>query len=122
MRSARRPLSSACAPRRGIGALLLRDQRLHLDEQGACALDRGGDDRARRVAASLGEQQPARVGHAAQPFTRHLEDAELVGGAEPVLQRAQRAQPWSRSPSNDSTVSTTCSSTRGPAIAPSLVT
>ena len=33
-----------------------------------------------------------------------------------------RRRAWWRSPSNDSTVSTTCSSTRGPASAPSLVT
>ena len=56
------------------------------------------------------------------PCTGHLEHAELAGGAEAVLDRAQQPQRVVAVALEASTVSTTCSSTRGPARPPSLVT
>ena len=58
-----------------------------------------------------------------EPVAGHLEEPELVGRTEAVLRaRAACRSAWCRSPSNESTVSTTCSSVRGPASEPSLVT
>ncbi len=68
----------------------LVDERLHLDEEAARALDgdvHGGAGRRRRLAQEKG----GGVGHRLEARPRHLEDAELVGGAEPVLGGAQRA-------------------------------
>ena len=70
-----------------------RDERLHLDAQRPRAFHDRGDDRTRSrptrrsarnsALGSLTGEQPARG---------HLHEPELVGGAEPVLQRAQHAQ------------------------------
>ena len=57
-----------------------------------------------------------------RPRSRHLEDADLLGRAEPVLRGPQQAQRAERSPSRLRTASTRCSSVFGPASVPSLVT
>ena len=59
---------------------------------------------------SRSPKQLGRVGHLDEAGAGHLEDADLVGGAEPVLDRAQDAV-GARSPSKYSTVSTMCSTT-----------
>ena len=67
-----------------------RDERLDLDEQRPRALHRGEHDGAGR-AGGLGDEPRGGVGHLGQAVAAHLEDADLVGGAEAVLERAQRA-------------------------------
>ena len=67
-------------------------QRLDLDEQRALALHRRHDDRAGDAGAPIGEEQLRRVGHARQAGARHLEQPELVGRAEAVLDGPQQAQ------------------------------
>ena len=42
--------------------------------------------------AAVGEEQRRRVGHADQPGAGHLEQAEFVGGPEPMLGRPQQPQ------------------------------
>ena len=98
-------------------------ERLDLDEQRPLALHRRHDDRARHAGAAVGEEQLRRVGHAGEARAR----SSRTGPSSSVdpkrcLTARSRRRAWWRSPSNDSTVSTTCSSTRGPASAPSLVT
>ena len=90
--SASRPLSRPCAERRGVGMAERRDERLHLDEQRAVTVEHGRDHRAGRAGPPVGEEQRGRVGHALEPAVGHLEEAELVGGAEAVLHGAQQAQ------------------------------
>ena len=67
-----------------------------------------------RGARGLGDEARARVLDLDEPVIVHLEDADLVRRAEAVLERAQRAVGASRSPSNESTQSTRCSSTAAP--------
>ena len=64
-----------------------------------------------------------RVGHVGQPVARssRTDPSSSVEPKRCLSARSMRSA-WWRSPSNESTVSTTCSSTRGPASAPSLVT
>ena len=59
----------------------------------------------------------------AQSLTHHLEEPDLAGRPEAVLLCAQRVRSDPcRSPSMRTTVSTRCSSARGPASSPSFVT
>ena len=87
---ARRFGSTPVPTRRGIARSVGDDERLDLEQQRPRALERAGDRRAdlarRRAAEDLG-----RIGHADEAGARHLEDAELVRRAEPVLHRAQDA-------------------------------
>ena len=76
------------APRRH--ELARRHQRLDLDQQRPRALHRREHDAARR-ARRLGDEAGARVEHLDEPAVAHLEDADVVRGAEAILQRAQRA-------------------------------
>ena len=90
--SARRPPSSPWASRGGNCRLDFAYKRLQFDEQGPPALHRRHDHRARRAFAAVGEEQPARVGHAGQAVLPHLEQPQLTGGAEAVFERAQEPQ------------------------------
>ena len=99
-----------------------RDERLDLDEQRPAALEGRRDDAAGRRAVVVGEERAARIGNLAQAGLAHLEHAELIGGAEPVLRGPDEAHDAPRSPPRSMTASTRCSSVRGPAIEPSLVT
>ena len=70
-----------------------RDERLHLDQQRARALEHRHHDGSRDVGRAVGEEQRGRVGHLGEPVAAHLEDAELGGRAEAVLDRVQEPQP-----------------------------
>ena len=76
----------AVAERRG------RDERLDLDEERPRALDAGEDRRAGDAAVALGEEERRGVGDLGEAGAGHLEDADLVGRAEAVLDRAQDAE------------------------------
>ena len=69
-----------------------RDQRLDLDQQRPRALDAGEHGGAGRAEIALGQEQLGRVCNLAQTPAGHLEHADLVGRAEPVLDRAQDAE------------------------------
>ena len=108
-------------PRAGDGRAV--HQGLHLDEQRARALQRDQHAGARHRLAMGREEDRARVGHALQAALGHREHADLVDRAEAVLEGAHEPEAeLCVSPSKYSTVSTMCSSTRGPASEPSLVT
>ena len=55
-------------------------ERLHFDQQHAAALHGGGDDDAAGLAAGavLFEEEIAGVGHFAQAFAGHFEQADFV--------------------------------------------
>src|SRR6185369_12443230 len=63
-----------------------RDQRLHLHEQRARALHRG-EHGAAGCLRRLADEPRRRVGHLDEAALAHLEDADVVGRAEAVLQR-----------------------------------
>jgi hypothetical protein len=110
----------AQAPRAGAAAV---DQRLDLHQQRPRALQRDQHAAAGHRLAVGGQEDRARVADALQPALGHREHADLVDRAEAVLDGAHQAEAAECvSPSKYSTVSTMCSSTRGPASAPSLVT
>ena len=120
---ASRPPSNDCATRRGIGAGVSRDERLHLDAQRTRAFEHGRDDRSGRARAG-GRRGTARSGSATETRPSpviSMRPSSSVGPKRCFSARSMRSA-WCRSPSNDSTVSTTCSSVRGPASEPSLVT
>ncbi len=56
------------------------------------AFERGRDRRARHPRAPIGEEQAAGVGHPDETALDHLEHAELVGRAEPVLDGAEQPE------------------------------
>ena len=68
-----------------------RDQRLHLDQQRPGSLHRAEDHRAGRR-AGLAHEARRGVGDLDQAALPHLEDADLAGRAEAVLERAERAE------------------------------
>ena len=108
--------------RAGQGAGGGHDQRLHLDAQRPRASSTAATTEPDAPTPPVGEKQRGRIGDRHQPLAGHLDQPELVGGAEAVLQRAEHPQRVVAIPSNESTVSTTCSRVRGPASEPSLVT
>ena len=65
-------------------------ERLDLEQQRPRPLERAGDRRA-DLARPRATEELGRIGHADEPAARHLEDAELVRRAEPVLRRPQDA-------------------------------
>src|SRR5690348_11132493 len=67
------------------------DKRLHLHQQRARALHADGDGGAAGATAMLGEEERRGVLDIHHAFTAHLEDADLVGGAEAILDAAQQA-------------------------------
>ncbi len=119
---ARRLRSKPVASRRGDGRSLGAHQRLHLDQQRARALDGARDDRARR--AELGAIRPGAAGSSTASRPELVISSRPTSLVEPKRFLAARStrRPAVRSPSTSSTTSTRCSSTRGPATAPSLVT
>ena len=68
----------------------LRDERLDLEQDRPRPLERARDGRA-RLALDGAAEDLRRIGDADEPAAGHLEDAELVRRAEPVLRRAQDA-------------------------------
>ena len=72
----------------GAGA----EQRLHLDQQRPAALQDGHDHAAGDAGHAVAEQQRAGVGHGTQAVVAHLEDADLPGRPEAVLDRRQHPQ------------------------------
>jgi hypothetical protein len=68
------------------------DERLDLHRQGPTPFHRHGDARARHRCPVAGHEQAAGVGDLVDAVTGHVEAADLVGGAEPVLQGADEAQ------------------------------
>ena len=99
-----------------------RDQRLNFHQQRPGPLDAGEDRGAGAAELALGQKQRRRIGDFAQarPVISNT-PISSVGPKRFLIARRMRncCEP---SPSNDSTVSTICSTTRGPAIWPSLVT
>ncbi len=69
-----------------------RHERLDLDEQRPRPFDRRDDDAAGDAAAPLFEEDLGRVHDLAKAALPHLEHADLVGRAEPVLRAAQHAE------------------------------
>ena len=67
-------------------------QRLHLDQDRPRALEHCSNRRTRHARAPVGEEPGRRVGHVGQTVLGHLEQPDLVGAAEAVLQRVQCAQ------------------------------
>ncbi len=74
-------------PRRAV--LHRHRQRLDLEEERPRPLDGREDRRAGPPARAAPEVERRGVRHLDEPVARHLEYAELVNGAEPVLQGAQ---------------------------------
>ena len=66
------------------------DERLDLEQDRPCALERTRHGRPDLARARRAEEL-RRVGHADETGGRHLEDAELVRRAEPILRRPQDA-------------------------------
>ena len=95
----RRLASHPTTARRGVPSAGGRNQRLHLDQERARAFDAGEHGRARARGLAVAKEQLGRIGDLAQALGRHLEHADLVGGAEAVLDGAQDAIGWPRSPS-----------------------
>ena len=95
------------------------DERLHLD--GERAPPASGSAMAAPGAPLARHEQRGGV-DSVQARRGHLEPGALALGAEPVLATGEDPQTRTASPSNDSTTSTACSSARGPARSPSLVT
>ena len=69
-----------------------RDQGLELDQQRPRALHAGEDGGAGRRRVAAGEEEGGRVGDLGEAAPGHLEDADLVGRPEAVLERAQDAE------------------------------
>ncbi len=69
----------------------LTDETLDLAREGAGTVHAGGKDRARLVPASIREQVGARVSDRHEPLVAHLEEPDLLSGAEAVLEGAQNA-------------------------------
>ena len=72
--------------------VLVNAQRLDFDQHRTASLDSGEDHRAGNIVSSVGKKQFRRVRHFSQAGLDHLEDADLVGGAKPVLHAAQDAK------------------------------
>ena len=73
----------------GDGAQAQVGEHLHLDQQRTGALAHHGDDAAGYGLGVFRQEDRRRVGHLAQPLLHHGEHADLIGGAEPVLDRPQ---------------------------------
>src|SRR5204862_5136336 len=66
------------------------DERLDLEQDRTRSFERARYRRADLASGGAAEHL-RRIGHTDQPRARHLEYAELVRGAKPVLRRAQDA-------------------------------
>src|SRR5918999_151756 len=80
-------IDAGCDPSRH-GEIGRRDEGLDLQQGRPCPLERTGDRRAHLLLAGAAEQL-RRIRDAHEPGAGHLEDPELVRGAEAVLRRAQ---------------------------------
>lgn len=69
-----------------------RHERLHLGQQRTPPLDRGHDRRPRSVVAAAAEEHGGRVVDLDEAALAHVEEAELTGGSEAVLDAAQDAE------------------------------
>ena len=88
-RDASRPLEV----RRGRRQRRRGDERLHLGHEGPAALERHRDAGAGHREVAPRQEETARVGQADDADVGQVEAADLVGGAEAVLDRADEAQP-----------------------------
>ena len=120
---ASRPPSQPTTVRRAVPSADGRHQRLDLDEHRPGALDAGEDGRAGDARLALGEEEGRGVGAPRRgrrrSSRRRRSRRRGRSGSSPRAGcgTGGRARPRSRA-----TVSTMCSTTRGPAIWPSLVT
>ena len=91
-REARRidPLRDASRPWRPVDGCA--DERLHFDEQRSRAVHDGDDDGSRGAGGPVGEKQRRRIRHVDQSVRGHLENAQLLSGTKPVLERAKETQ------------------------------
>ena len=87
-----RPGRRRC-PARGADVPVPRpaDQRLHLDQQRAPALQDRHHHSARECRPSIAQQQLAGIAHGAQTVFAHFEDADLTGRTETVLDGGEHA-------------------------------
>src|SRR5438445_783764 len=69
----------------------LRDEGLQLEQHRPRALETRDDDRAGRLRRAFGEEEPGGVLHLDESPLRHLEDADLVRGAESVFHSTENA-------------------------------
>ena len=79
--------------RRGRREVARRDERLHLGDERAPALEGHRDAGAGDADVAVGEEQPAGVGQPDDADVGEVEAAHLVGRAVAVLHRADQAQP-----------------------------
>ena len=68
------------------------DQRLHLDEQRARPLEGGGNGGTAERLVAMTDKELRWIGDLPQSIAAHLEDAQLGGGSEAVLQGPQNAE------------------------------
>ena len=67
-------------------------KRLDLDQQRPASFDPGEDRGSGAAEIAFRQEKLGRIGDLAQPCAGHLEDADLVGGAETVFHCAQNAE------------------------------
>jgi hypothetical protein len=91
-RNARRPGSSPWAERRGEPGASPVTSAWSSTSSGRWPSMVGTTTDPGTPGPPVGEEEPAGVGQAHQPGVGHLEQAELVGGTEPVLHRPQQPQ------------------------------
>ena len=84
--------SRPIAVRRGVPYAGLRHERLDLDEEGPASFKGDRDDAPRGRHLVLDEEGAGRIRDLAQAGLDHLEDADLVGCAEPVLRGPDQAK------------------------------
>jgi hypothetical protein len=116
---ARRFWSQPTTARRARAQRGRRHQRLHFDQERPRAFD-AANTAVPGAKVALGQEQRRRVCHLLQAAAGHLEHADLVGRSEPVLDGTQDPEQMRAFALEGSTASTMCSTTRGPAIWPSL--
>ena len=68
------------------------EQGLHLDQQRAAALEDRHHRAARHPVHAIPQHERPGIGHGAQAVVAHLEDADLAGGAEAMLDRGEDPQ------------------------------
>ena len=84
----RGPACAVATRRRPAGT----EQRLHLDQERTAPLEHRHHDAAGDAGHAVPQHQRPGVGHGPQAVVAHLEDADLAGGPEAVLDRGQDAQ------------------------------
>ena len=89
---ARRPPSTPWAVRRGDGALLGTTSACTSTSSGRCPSSTGATTEPGTPACRSARNSALGSGTPTRPALAHLEQAQLVGAAEPVLHRPQQAQ------------------------------